>query len=201
MYSIREIFERLKDWANKNVTNQDVVIDETRAVWALNEATNNIVSNIIRSGRNDELNRVRVLLNTKPLKKVNSDTKSDYFEIQKDYLNHSSIRAKSGKCEIDCHEIKSDNQNITFNSNFEPSIVFQETIYYLEGNKIRIFKKGFDITYAEHTYYRKPRMVDLKGYERIDGSYSDKDIDFEFDNDLIDEIIIKATEYFKLKNN
>ena len=38
MYSIRYVYERLKDWANKNVTNQDVIIDESRAVWALNEA-------------------------------------------------------------------------------------------------------------------------------------------------------------------
>lgn len=201
MYSIRYVYERLKDWANKNATNQDVIIDESRAVWALNEAMNSIVSTIIRNGRNDELNRISVLLVSKKLNKLNSDESSDYFELKDDYFFNSSVKCKSNKCDIDCHEIKSDNQNMIFNSNFTPSIVFQETIYYLEGNKIRIFKDGFNITECTHTYYRKPRLIDLNGYERIDGSISDRDIDFEFNNDLIDEILIKATENLKIKNN
>jgi hypothetical protein len=201
MYSIQEAFLRLQDWVNRDATHRDAVVDEVRGVWVLNESMNFIVSNLIRSGRNDDMNRARVLLKTAKLSKGKLDENSQYFELAKDYWHNSSLMAKSGACSIDCFEVKSDNINQIFNENYKPDITFQETPYYIEEKLVRIFKEGFEIDEATHTYYRKPKKVELKGYEKIDGTTTTDDVDFEFDDDLVDEIIIKAAEFFKLKNN
>ena len=73
-----------------------------------------------------------------------------------------------------------------------PDFEWGETFCTMQGNTLRVYKKDFDITSTEFTYYRKPRYIQIEGcrdpYTHVTGA----NIECEFKDDVVELLIDEA---------
>jgi len=193
--NINETYLKFLAKVNKNFTNDNIAVDKGRFVLHFNEAQRKYV-NWVFSNNNSSIVRdiQQLLVRNKELEKAVSHDDLDSFTLPKDFFKHVNVRVKgkSGSCHryLDvAHEVKSEDVHELYNDEFnEPSLKYSETFYTFGGNKIEVYKKGFDISDVFLTYYRFPIPVDIEGYIKIDGSMS-SNIDSEFDDETVDKIL------------
>lgn len=75
----------------------------------------------------------------------------------------------------------------------KPSIAWEETLVTVFKDHLRVYFDGFTIERTFLKYYRLPKMVDIKGYIKSDGTNS-SNVDLEFDDVNAQEIIDLAAQ-------
>jgi hypothetical protein len=205
--TIQEAYLRYLDLVNRNATNNNVNVDKPRFVLLYNDMQNRYVEWVLDKRNEDEIRYIqRILVNNAPL--TNSFSNEDYmsFALPVNYFefDNVSVKAKKGECEdrrMLVWEIKSENREELLEDEFnKPSFEYSETFYYLSEDSILFYRDNFDITDVRLTYYRYPNKVDISGYIKEDGS-SSSDIDPEFDDKLVQRILIAMAKEFTAINS
>lgn len=165
-----DVFQAVREKANKNNTNDNIAFDNPRIKVAINEAQNKFVEWVLEKRNEDDIRLIqRLLIPEKKLKEASKTTNSHYFTLPVDYFDLANIHAiaKTTTCKdkINLWEAKSENVNeLLFDKNNSPSFYFRESFYYLTDGTVRIFVEDFTIQSAVLTYYRYPREIDIDGY-------------------------------------
>jgi hypothetical protein len=197
-----EIYKRFLLKINKNDSNDGVNILPSHFVLMFNsEALRWLSDKLDKDGDNIKLDHLDKLL--QPDVEVDFFKKyedSVEFTLPEDFYRHASSFsiADQGTCKgakIFNFEKKSLGFTAVLADDFsKPQFDFEETVFLITQNRIRVYTGDFTISKVFVTYYRTPTQIDIAGYTRIDGSPS-TDIDSELLLDNIDEIIDRvATE-------
>ena len=209
MISSLDIALKIRQRLNKVDTQDDENLPLYVIVEAYNKGQLNIVNrlssknNIYKTGLESTTFRVddlECLIN--PDAYILSTTKKDGFYltdyIPKDYLRYirTTCIAKTNSCkakELYIYLQEESNLNTLLNNDFvNPSFEWAETIGTIAGDKIKVFTQNkFEINKVYLTYLRKPRLIDLAGYIKKDGSPS-TNIDPELPDDLVEMSIDEA---------
>lgn len=197
----KEIYKRFLLKLNKNDTNDGinilasvfVLIFNTEAVRWLGEQFNEKADNW-KLSQLDNLLEVDVNLN-----KVKKYDDSVEFQLPDDFYRHASSYSIVDKG--NCKGLKVFNfekKALGFNTNIAddfsgPQVEYQETPFQITKNKMKIYFDDFEIKRVYASYYKLPKLIDIAGYEHIDGSIS-SDIDTDLIPDQIDEILDRVVE-------
>jgi len=207
--TILETYTSFLQLVNRNATNNNLNVDQARFVIMFREAELSFYDLILSTGRKDKkIREVSHLL--VPRKALTLDNKYDTYDdytLPKDYFDFSSLHVRGAEnskvADLLATEVKSDDIEEVLNDEFtRPSFLYRETVYHLsENNKVTIYKRKFDIEDVRLTYYRLPRQVDIAGYTRTDGTQSTQNIDPEWDDKSINQILLFMTKGFSAVNS
>lgn len=202
--NIQESYRKAKQKAEENMTNGGISLDPVRFILLFNSEQNKLCDYYYLKRNSDEVKKIqKILVYNKEVERVSSDDISTLFRNPKDFFRFVAVRGefKEGKCSVSDFELwdaKNENTNILYNDfNNEPSFDFRETFYTNGENGTRVYKKGFEVTKLFYDYYRYPVQVDMKQVRHADGSQG-TDVDCEFDDRFVDEIIDNVVKAFKL---
>lgn len=205
--SPNQVYESFIIKANANAQTDNVSVDRGRFVKIFNEASNKFVEWILEKQNGDEIDYIQALLTTTKI--TNNIKKEGYqlFALPKNFFDLSTVsaRATGGCCEnisMTLTEIKSGNEDVILNdSASEPSIDYRETSYYLEGGKVKIFTKDFNIDSATVTFYKYPEQISIIEEDDPESQFKDSDKELKLDNKALDRIISIATADYSLNTS
>lgn len=88
---------------------------------------------------------------------------------------------------------EADVDNTYSDDNSDPDFEWGETFFSIASNKLRIYKKDFDITKVILTYYRRPKDIAIKDcVNPSTGSISPSNVLCEFKDDIVEIIVDEA---------
>lgn len=200
---------KLKQRLNKLASNDYDNIECWQIVEAFNKAQIEWVrrqlhgNNMFREG--DEMSKRRIDDLQNLLEEVNLPgfSTNNYFEstaIPGNYMEFKRISAfATSEC---CPQPRSMTVYLAEEANVDllmrdplkrPDYDWGETYCTWIGNDIRIYKRDFDITDVNLTYYRQPVLIEIAGCQNpYDGSTTTADVSCEFKNDIV-EILLDET--------
>jgi hypothetical protein len=204
--TILEAYTRFLELVNRNATNNNISVDKPRFVQGFNSMSIQYVEWVLNKRNEDEVRNLRLLLNTEhPLTFVSTEDNYSRFSLPKDYFDLSNVHVygSKGKCKnqrFQTYEFKTENlEEIFHDSSNEPSFDFRETFYTVSKNDVVVYKKGFDISQVNLTYYRYPKKVDIAGYINLEEKAS-KNVDPEFDDKVTLKILLAMSKTFSANN-
>lgn len=191
-----EAYKRFLLKINKNDTNSDVDISKGEFVLLYNEQKDRWLKEQIdkKSGDMDiqDLSELQVKYFPCILDK-NVDRYSSFL-LPDNYFNYvSSYAVCSNKdCQgvvVGCYPFKPKNENMLLeDTNWQPSLEYEETVVDLSGNSIYVYKKDFEVDEYFLNYYKLVGAIDIAGYRKLDGTES-KSIDPDISDVYVDEIL------------
>jgi hypothetical protein len=195
----------LRELVNRGNTNDNISLDNIRAVNLLNQAQIKYLKERIENKNNEDVRRVQAFLTSSNLKLSSKKSKKVAFSLPTNYFEFSNVLpiASSGKCKDDilAWEAKSENINLLLSDdNNKPSFYWRECFFTISDNTILFYVDNFDITNVELVYYRKPKKIDIEGYINADGS-SSKTISPEWDEYSLQRIIEIAAKDFNINTD
>ena len=162
---------------NKLATNTNQKITKYHFVQAFNKAQYTWIDLKLRQ---EEANKTiqrqlkQLVTSSDSLKLKTKKDIYSLYTLPSNYYHTINITGHSNGCKIDISV---------------PSLEFEQSFASLEGDFLKTYKKNFEYTKIELTYYRKPIKVDLdSGYVNADGLPS-SNIDTEWDNSNLNEIL------------
>lgn len=177
------------------------------AVEAINKAALEWVRRQLHGGNQyregDEESRMRVndlqfLLTTRTLKGSNHRLYFESDKIPENFLFFKRIspRITKGECQLkDIESILVEEANVPHylsDWSWKPSFEFEQCFHTMMGDKIRVYTNDdFSVNNIDLIYYRKPKKMDIEGYEHEDERLS-TDVDLEFKDDVAELIITEA---------
>lgn len=189
--TVKECYQFVENRLNKLGTNANDNIEKFQFVEAFNTAQYLWAearcklneTNIIRV---DEVQQLLKPFSGKPKK-----TGSNYYELDlpSDYF-HYNRSVSYVPCEIKNHLKKEANINRLLQDEFwKPSVEWGETICTIGNNKLRVYVDNFSISKIDLQYYRTPIKINMKdGYNDVNNEMTE-DIDPEFQNVSLIEIL------------
>lgn len=196
--TIQEAFLVFKDRVNRNTGNDDVSTDRGRFIQLFNEAQLRYVDRMLEKRHEDDIRYLESLVvsDLELTSGIDTLNHTDYL-LPENYYDHINLQvfAHCGKCEakLGVFENKSEDIEEFFQDpSLEPSFKARETFYTFGGKKLKVYFKDFQLSKVFLTYYRYPRVVDMEGYIKFDGSYS-QDVHPEWDDKVVYRIITAAT--------
>jgi hypothetical protein len=200
---------KLKQRLNKLASNDYDNIECWQIVEAFNKAQTEWVrrqlhgNNMYREG--DEMSKRRID-DLQPLLKefaMAGSTTDTYFEsagIPTDYMEYKRISAyATSKC---CPEPRlmtvylseEANVDLIFRDTLKrPDYEWGETFCTWIGNKVRVYKRDFDIAKVILTYYRQPVLIQIAGCQNpYDGTTTVTDVICEFKDDVVEVLLDEA---------
>lgn len=197
-----EVYLKLAQKANENLTNDNIAIDKPRAYLLVNEALNKFVEWNLEKRNDDSIRDIQQLLvDDKPLTLKNSHLQHSNYILPEDYFDFSNLTVLATKEECKNQrilplEIKDENKHILeFDYNNKPSFEWRETFYNLSENNVKVYKSDFEISKVYLSYYRFPKKINFAGYIMADGSPS-VNADPEFNDKIMDRVISIAVKDF-----
>ena len=200
---------KLKQRLNKLASNDYDNIECWQIVEAFNKAQVEWVrrqlhgNNMFREG--DEMSKRRIDDLQILLEEVNLPgfSTNDYFEstaIPADYMEFKRISAfATSEC---CPEPRSMTVYLAEESNVDllmrdplkrPDYEWGETYCTWLGNDIRVYRRDFNITTVNLTYYRQPTLIEIAGCQNpYDGSTTTVDVESDFKDDIM-EVLLDET--------
>lgn len=182
---IKKIFLDVKQLLEKNLTNNNLYIDEARFVNHFNFVKNKIQNYYLNKRDGDDIRFMSPYLVKKDnLLQVEEENNYQTFSLPDDYFDFSNIeiKASKGSCKNEillANEVKSENIHLYLNDeNTKPSFLYRETFYHFSEKGVTIYKDNFKISKVCIDYYKTIGDVDIAGYIKEDGTPSvDKDTD------------------------
>lgn len=202
-----EAFAKFKIKLNKVDTEDNIDISPGEFVLIYNEYQNKWFNETYRNRSTRYIDDVQQLIETDIILEKSS-TSEDFSEFKLpvnyfDYIRSSCI-ASSGSCKRTLYniEVKIANLDLYLTDEYHsPSFDYKQTIVFLASDKIRAYKRDFEINNLLLTYYRYPRQIDIEGYLRLDQKES-TNIDPELSDAYVDEIIdMCVTEVQRIYEN
>lgn len=199
------VYQKMLDKANKNFTNGTIELDRSRAVYLFNEEQNKFIEWSLQKRNNFEVLDIQNLLETQPLSQKLLEKNFTTFSLPENYFSFSNVEiyASGGSCsgvKLQPIQVKPENiHELEFDENNEPSIKYRETLYGIENNSVKVFKKNFEIDSVKLKYYRYPVQLDIEGYITEDNTQSTNQ-DPEFEDRIVDRIISMCVTSFDINN-
>jgi hypothetical protein len=201
-----EVFNQVREKANKNNINDGIAFDNPRIKTAVNEAQYQFIEWVLEKRNEDDIRLIqKLLIPDKKLKESSKTTDSHYFTIPTDFFDLATLRAiaKTSTCKdsIKLWEAKAENtQELLFDEHNKPSFYFRESFYYIANNTIRVFIDDFLIDALFMSYYRYPRIIDIEGYITLDGINSSTS-NPEWDDKTMNRIISIAVKNLNINTD
>lgn len=204
--TFKESYEKYLVVTESNGTTDKLSTDKGRYALQYNIAQNKVIEWLIESNGNDENRYIQsIKVPYSPL--TISTLKEDYqqFELPENYFEHINLKVKSSSesCSdqrIKAQEVKWENvHNLYDDPNSEPSFKYRETFYTISQDALQVFKKDFEITEAEMTYYRYPKQITLQNPDNPESQFTQDTL--EFDDKLINRIIFMTASLHSLSSD
>lgn len=202
-----ETYFRFLQLVNRNATNNNTDVDRGRFVRMYNDMQNRFVEWVLEKRNEDDIRDIQLLLQKDvPLSSLAEEERFVTFQLPQNYFDFANLNAKvKAECcpedDIYLFETKSEDvEELWIDTNNEPSFPWRETFYHLSNNSVTLYRKNFDITKVNLTYYRYPLQIDLDGYLRLDNSVS-TNIDPEFDDKVVGRILLAMSKEFAAITN
>lgn len=189
-----EAFKKFQVELNKVDTEDNIDISPGEFVLIYNKWQNKWFEKQYRNKSTRYVDDVQQLINTdKILEKSSTNEDFSEFKLPSDYFDYirSNSIGSTDSCKRNLYniEVKIINLDLYLNDEYHsPSFEYKQTIVFIASDKIRAYKKGFEIDNLLLTYYRYPKQIDIEGYIRIDQTES-TNIDPELSDNYVDEII------------
>lgn len=196
----QEIYKRFLLDINKNDTNEGISILPSHFVLLFNtEALRWLSEKLSEDADNQKIDHLNELLETDvKLTKVKEYEDSIEFQLPDTFHWYASSYSKADRGE--CKGVKIFNFEkkplgfiATLADDFSrPSFDYQETPFVISKNKMKVYFDDFTIKTVYASFYRKPKKLDMAGYEHFDGTPS-ADVDTDLSDESIDEVITRLT--------
>lgn len=206
----KELYYEFMLLLNKNATNVNINVDEPNFVWLYNrEAKRWLKSYIERSRLNSDSGYINELLITdKELSLLFKNDKTNVYELPLDFFDF--VGSYSNTTRDDCESITynylqrpKDLQVAIDNSFTLPSFDYEESLVNLNEKKVTIHKLNYEIKATYLSYYKTTTDIDISGYQKTDGTYSE---DIEdglspyLQSQIIDRIVTEVMREFENPN-
>ena len=189
---------------NENSMTDGISVDLPRFVYMFNVAQDEYVNYVISKGRGDDLRKISVLLKRKMLDVDSIDENFNRYFLPRDYFSLSSVEVRAENdegCKDNLLFTEIDPRNKEFYKVKDVDWEWRETVGYMSGNHLVVYKRGFEITDVVVEYYKKPLRVDITGYIHLDGTPS-VDRNPEFSDDVVQNIVdLAASKFFSNDND
>lgn len=196
----QECYSRFLIKINRNNTGANRACDRAKFITIFNEAKNRWVDQSLKNKNSILIDRLQEIIKTDI---ILSPTISDEYvdfnftDAFYEFVDADCI-ATRGECRrrIRLREIKNQNKQVMlFDENNSPSFEWEWSFLTIQDNKVRVYKKDFNIIQLNVEYYQIIPNIDITGYIHIDGSPS-TDIDIILSEQYVDQIINRAAEEF-----
>lgn len=201
-----ESYQKYLVLAQANGTTDKLSTNRARYAVKYNIAQNKIVEWFIENNGTDENRYIQILKKPyKPLEKVSEKDLYTEFKIPEDYFEFIDLISygSNSNCKdqvLQTKEVKGENVSNLLRDPFsDPSFKYRETVYTISDNKVQVYKKDFDITKTEMSYYRYPIQVELQNPDNPESKF--KDISHDFDDKLVNRIILMTVSLHKLSSD
>lgn len=184
---------------------QNIAVDKSRAIIALNEAQNRMVEFFLSTKIDDNLRYIQKLLKSEEINRTEEEKLTNNFNLPEDYFEFSSIvgYGSTEKCKgkkFHLYEIKNQNKDEILNDEFnKPSFLYRESPYYISEDSVKIFVDDFKMDKVILDYYRYPVQLRLVDEDNPESDF-DEDFQIEFDDKLIDRIVSEAVFLIQVNN-
>lgn len=184
---------------------QNIAVDKSRAVIALNEAQNRMVEFFLSTKQDDNLRYIQKLLKSQPIDRTSAEEFTNNFELPDDYFEFSSVigygtRGKCKEVKFHLYEIKNQNKDEVLDDEFnKPSFIYRESPYFIGDDAVKIYVDDFTIDSIVLDYYRYPIQLRLIDEDNPESGF-DTDYNLEFDTKLIDRIVSEAVFLIQVNN-
>lgn len=184
---------------------QNIAVDKSRAVIALNEAQNRMVEFFLSTKQDDNLRYIQRLLKSQQINRTSEEEFTNNFELPDDYFEFSSVigygtRGKCREVKFHLYEIKNQNKDEVLNDEFnKPSFIYRESPYFIGDDAVKIYVDDFTIDSIVLDYYRYPTQLRLIDEDNPESGF-DTDYNLEFDTKLIDRIVSEAVFLIQVNN-
>ena len=184
---------------------QNIAVDNSRAVIALNEAQNRMVEFFLSTKQDDNLRYIQKLLKSQEIERTSEEKLTNNFSLPDDYFDFSSIvgYGSTEKCKgkkFHLYEIKNQNKDEILNDEFnKPSFLYRESPYYISEDSVKIFVDDFKMDKVILDYYRYPVQLRLIDEDNPESDF-DEGFQIEFDDKLIDRIVSETVFLIQVNN-
>ncbi len=201
MFTPEETYIKFLVKINKNDSQFRISCDKGRFVLLVNENKHKWALSTIEASKGTVLiEHVEQLVKDAEL--LNSVVKEEYVEFDFKNQFYETIGgvclAEQGDCKqtLRLREVKNqDKQLLYFDSSSQPSFEYEWSYYTVQNNKVRIYRKDFNILSATIEYYEFIPEFDIEGYTKADGTAS-TNIPFTVSDDIVDEILDETAKDF-----
>jgi len=193
---IQQVYYKTMDKLNKLVSNNQQDIPFHIFVDNFNEEQLHWVSNCYKLAEKDlnEIHKIQQLLI--PHKELQSTSDKKFyteFAFPENYFKYSSSISTIDVCpfELENHLVEQHNlPTLLKDPNWNPNLRFEDTLITISDNKFQVYKtEEFKVKSLLLSYYRTPIKVNMKdGFKDFDDIIT-KDVDPEWVNDNLEEII------------
>lgn len=190
---------------NANFTNDTVSADKSRFILLFNEVQIRYLEWLLEKRNEDSIRyaqemveRYQNTVQTNTIQYATTPLPEDYFDL---VTARSFVRTDECADYIELFEVKQEHTDLYYRDAFNsPSFKYRESFFTISNNKIRVYKKDFEVEKVELHYYRYPKDVDISGYLKIDQTHS-TDIDPEWDDKSVYRILNGCAFQFNINNN
>lgn len=199
--TVQELYKNYQIKVNKNDSNKNISVNKGIFVKTYNEQSKLWLSKQIETKQNsDKQNDIdEFLIIDKEITKYQETENNSYFNLPDDFfeLADSYSIASKGKCsnrKLYNWDFKIKNRTAIFqDTNNKPSFEYEETLVKLSNGYLVVFKEDFSIDKQILTYYKQPPEIDIEGYIKEDGSYS-QNIDPQLSDFNVNKILSYCVE-------
>ena len=195
MTTIEQVKDRYLNKAEKNGTNDNIVVDNLRFCLLYNEAQNKFQTLHLQNRGIDDVRYIQKFLILDQRIPYTSKTQDKYnFLLPKNYFDLADVRAKAEKekCKrlINCVEVQTENlSELLQDEHWKPSFEWDETLYTINSDQVSVYTDNtFQVSEILLNYYRYPSQLKL-----VDDFNPESDFDsnslIEWDNKSLDDII------------
>ena len=169
MTTVQEAYTYLQDRVNKLSSEESQSISKRQFVFTFNKAQlhwfeERVKVNEVNQIRQEELQRFVTDVCVTPT----LDTKHDAYWINMpdNYFRYKRVFGKCGSCDQTVYAYPRSEGNVNRllqDSNYKPSLEWEETFFTIRDNKIYYYVDNFKCTEITLVYYRCPRPIDMEG--------------------------------------
>ena len=198
--SPQEIYSRFLIKINRNNTGANRTCDKGRFIVLINEAKNRWVDQCLEDKNSILIDKLQEVIVSEQLlsptiydEYVDFDFTPSFYE----FIDAKCLATK-GNCRrtLRLREIKNPNKQILyFDESNSPSFEWEWSFLTIQDNKLRVYKKDFDILSLQVEYYSLIPNIDISGYTTIFNQPS-TDIALNLSEQYVDQIISRAAEEF-----
>jgi len=214
VYEFKLMLNKVNRQDNVDVPIEDILVYLNRAqlAWIKTKINPN---NIYKAGydsirkRIDDLQRLKVdnlaltPVKTNDLLYLGFDCSIDSLKDYMFYLSSYAV-AKKNKCEktLTIDLVKHGDLSTRYlDANFSPSFEWRTTLATLGDNKLTVYSgEDFSIQKVFLTYLRYPKVIDMEGYTKLDGTNS-VDVDCELPEYAKPDIVDLAVKFAAQSND
>lgn len=187
---------------NRNNTQGNIYCDIATYVQIYNRQQDKWVDVKLKEKDSVLIDDLQEIVKSKIETNKTSTTDYDEYVLADDWFQFISgttlVKQDSCKRNLNLRPIKNQNVQIqSFDDSLQPSFDYEWTMYILQNDKIRVYKKDFKTESISYTYYKEVPKIDIEGYIKIDNTAS-TNINPILKDRFVEEIIdMSVTEFFR----